>query len=52
VAIGVASMRQGEAVLVSSVKSSLNTEPKYSILRSNNEKFSGDGSSSLPGPLP
>jgi len=50
---GVASMRQEEAiassscncVLVSSVKSSLNTAPKCSILRSNNKKFSGSSPS-------
>jgi len=64
VPIGVASMRQGDStascscncVLVSSVKSSLNTAPKCSSLRSNNKKKSvrgweGDTASPHPTPL-
>jgi len=60
VAIGVATVRQDEAiassscncVLVSSVKSSLNTSPKCSILRSNHTKFSVAGICLLPRPVP
>jgi len=41
VTIGIASVRH--FVLVSSIKSSLNTASKCSILRSNNKKLSGEG---------
>jgi len=63
IVIGVASMRQEEAVasssyncvLVSSVKSSLNTAPKCSILKSNNKKICGGDPlprHHLPAPTP